>query len=64
MVENDLIPPRTAAILLGVHVNTLRAWTQKGIIQELRTPTNHRRFRRTDIQTIIDGMAQQQKGQE
>lgn len=56
-IETELIPPSTAARMLGIHMNTLRAWSASGIIQELRTPNNHRRFRRQDVQQLLDNMA-------
>ena len=54
--QNDLILPSAAAKMLGVHMNTLRAWSQAGVIKELRTPGNHRRFRLADVNELIAGM--------
>lgn len=40
-----------AAALLGVHPSTLREWADQGEVRVHRTPGNHRRFRRSDIET-------------
>ena len=39
-----------AAALLGVHPSTLRLWADRGDLPAHRTPGNHRRFRRADIE--------------
>lgn len=39
-----------AAERLGVHPSTLRAWADRGEIVSHRTPGNHRRFRRSEIE--------------
>lgn len=39
-----------AAALLGVHPSTLRVWADRGELRAHRTPGNHRRFRRSDIE--------------
>jgi excisionase family DNA binding protein len=43
-----------AAALLGVHPSTLRAWADRGDVPAHRTPGQHRRFRRADIEQWAD----------
>ena len=46
----QLLTPKEAAKLLHVHENTLRRWSDRGVIQAYRiTPRGDRRFRRDDI---------------
>jgi len=46
---------REAAALLGVSPNTIRNWGSKEKIPEYRHPVNnHRLFKRTDLQSIMD----------
>ncbi len=47
---NDLISLKEAALILGVHPNTVRVWTNKGILPAFRTPGGHRRYRRSDVE--------------
>jgi len=44
---------REASELLGVHPSTLRRWADAGTIPCTRTPGGHRRFRRSDIERIL-----------
>ena len=40
--------------LLGVHANTVRRWTKKGILKAYRiTPRGDRRFRREEIEKFL-----------
>ncbi len=39
--------------MLGVHSNTLRNWVSMGILTERRTPTNHRRFDRVEVEALL-----------
>ena len=48
---NQFLPPSKAAELLGIHVDTLIAWTKFPCI---RTPGGHRRYRKEDIQRYLD----------
>jgi excisionase family DNA binding protein len=49
-----------AAQRLGVHVNTLRRWTEQGRVPFITTLGGHRRFAATDIETLL----MQQQGRE
>lgn len=53
---SQLIKAKAAAEMLGVHTNTLRNWTQAGIINELRTPTGQRRYNLDEVQTLRANM--------
>lgn len=47
---------REAAQLLGIHVNTVRRWTQKGLLPVYRLGARgDRRFRREDIDAFLSG---------
>ena len=49
--HNDWLNLSDAAALLGVHPSTLRSWSDRGDIPAHRTPGQHRRFRRADIES-------------
>ncbi len=58
MVEDDLIKPmltvREVARLLNVHSNTVRRWSDRGILKAYRiTHRGDRRFRREDIISFL-----------
>lgn len=42
-----------AAAIVGVHPDTLRAWVAAGTITALVTPGGHRRFRRSDVMSLL-----------
>lgn len=50
---SDFLSVGEAAVLLGVSVDTMRRWDRDGRITALRTPTGHRRFRRSDVETLL-----------
>ncbi len=51
---DSLLTPRQAADLLNVHVNTLRHWSNKGILETYRIgPRGDRRLRRQDIVNLL-----------
>jgi excisionase family DNA binding protein len=49
----DHLPISAAAALIGVSTDTLRRWEKAGRITSVRTPTNHRRFLRADIEALL-----------
>ncbi|MFA4050662.1 MerR family DNA-binding transcriptional regulator [Mycobacteroides chelonae] len=42
-----------AAAKLGVSTDTLKRWEKSGRIGSLRTPTNHRRYRLSEIDALL-----------
>ena len=54
-MEKVLLTLSEVAQLLRVHANTLRRWDREGILKALRTPGGQRRYRKSDIDTIIEG---------
>lgn len=42
-----------AATLTGYSVSTLQRWDRKGILTAHRTPTNQRRYRRSELLAVI-----------
>lgn len=44
-----------AAHELGVSADTIRRWDKAGRLKSFRTPTNHRRFLRADIEALREG---------
>lgn len=51
-MEDKLLTISQAARRIGIHINTLRAWTDAGRVPVFRTPTNQRRYRQSDIDEI------------
>jgi predicted site-specific integrase-resolvase len=47
-----LLPMAKAAQALGVHPNTLRAWTDKGLVPFVRLPSGVRRFSQAQLAQI------------
>ncbi|MGH3954487.1 MAG: MerR family DNA-binding transcriptional regulator [Mycobacterium sp.] len=42
-----------AATLLGISTDTLKRWEKAGRIKSLRTPTNHRRYRLSEVDALL-----------
>ena len=56
--EEDLMMPvltmREATRLLNVHSNTLRRWSDRGVVKSYRLgPRGERRFRREDLDALF-----------
>ena len=48
--ESELVTTREVADMLRVHINTVRHWSDKGILKSVRIgPRGDRRFRRDAI---------------
>lgn len=52
MPDSTLLTVRQAADLLGVHVDTIRRWTDEGRLPETRTPGGHRRIPREAAEAL------------
>lgn len=56
MRGSDMLTTSSVAYLLGVNTNTVRRWSNSGILKAYRIgPRGDRRFRRTDITRFLDG---------
>lgn len=42
-----------AAAIATVSTDTIKRWEKAGRIESLRTPTGHRRFRRSDVEALL-----------
>jgi excisionase family DNA binding protein len=52
-IDDNWLTLKEASDLLGVHPATLRTWADEGQIAVARTPGGHRRFRRSDVQVLM-----------
>ena len=51
---DNMLTPREVAQLLHIHPNTLKRWSDKGVIKAYRiTPRGDRRFRHADIARFL-----------
>ena len=50
---SELLTVAQAAKLLNIHPRTLRRWTKDGIAQDMRTPTNQRRFTLAEVERLM-----------
>lgn len=54
-----LVGVREAAELLGVHSNTVRRWSSRGLLKAYRVgPRGDRRFRQEDLDAFLDSLGQ------
>lgn len=51
-----------AALILGVHPNTLRKWADEGLVPFILRPSGHRRFDRERLEQFREDMQQEPKG--
>lgn len=51
---DDLLSTAEACEILQVHPNTLRRWADQGSLPSVRTPGNLRRFRRSDVEALLN----------
>jgi excisionase family DNA binding protein len=54
MAQGDLLTASAAGALLGVHEETIRAWAKEGLIRHIVLPSGQRRYRRADIDAILE----------
>lgn len=53
--DDELVTVSEAARISFLSIDTIRRYADKGILPVSRTPTNHRRFRRSDVEALITG---------
>ncbi|MBN1682808.1 MerR family transcriptional regulator [Candidatus Bathyarchaeota archaeon] len=54
-IEKKLYTIGEVVDLLGVHIDTLRNWDEKGILKAVRaTKTGRRMYRREDIEKLLN----------
>ena len=55
---NDMLTARDVARLLSIHINTVRRWTNLGILRTYRDgPRGDRRYRQEDIASFLFGQS-------
>jgi excisionase family DNA binding protein len=52
VTTKTLLSVRETAQLLGVHENTVRNWTNRGLLRAARLPSGVRRFQRAEVERI------------
>ena len=57
MTTDALVSIGTAALLLGVSVDTMRRWEAEGRITSTRTPGNQRRYDLAEVERLRKGEA-------
>lgn len=57
MENDDLLRPGEVASMLGVSTKTLIRWSDDGKIPYIRTLGGHRRFRRSVVEAVLNGSA-------
>jgi predicted site-specific integrase-resolvase len=50
--DDDLVTVSQAARIAQLSTDTIRRYSDKGILATQRTPANHRRFRRRDVEAL------------
>ena len=51
-----LLTPGEVAALFRVDPKTVTRWASAGRIGSIRTPGGHRRFRESEVRTLLDGL--------
>ena len=52
-MEDQLLPPNRAALLLGCDPATLRRWSNEGKLTPVTTPGGHRRYQLSELRKFI-----------
>ena len=53
--DDTLLTPGEVASRLRVDAKTVTRWAEKGLIGSIKTPGGHNRFRRAEIDAIMNG---------
>ncbi len=56
--QREYLTPREAAEMLGVSAKTVVRWAAEGRIPSLVTLGGHRRFKRQEIEDLLDQMTE------
>jgi excisionase family DNA binding protein len=56
VVALKLLTVAQVAEQLGVHPNTVRNWTDKGLIEAIMLPSGYRRYRQEEVDRLLQGM--------
>ena len=54
MAGHELMTPREVADLFGVGTKTIARWAVLGKLSSVRTLGGHHRYRRTEIETLLN----------
>jgi excisionase family DNA binding protein len=58
--NDSMLTTSEAAKILGVHINTVRRWSNRGSLKSYRIGSRgDRRFRREDVYTLLNGNIKQ-----
>ena len=57
-----LLTPGEVATLFRVDPKTVTRWAAAGRIGSIRTPGGHRRFRESEVRTLLDGLTSEAHG--
>jgi len=52
--DDELLTPREVAEVFGVRTTTIARWSRAGKLTAQQTPGGHRRYRRADVQAVLD----------
>lgn len=56
MTDDDLLRPREVAEMFGVRPTTIARWAREGKLAPLYTPGGHRRYRLSELRTLLNGV--------
>lgn len=55
-MTEKLLTISQAAAILGIHADTLRRWSDRGVVPTVRLPSGYRRFRPGEIAALRTSM--------
>jgi len=50
----DVLTRAETAQVLGVHPSTVSRWADSGLLPHIRTPSGERRYRRGDVEELLN----------
>jgi excisionase family DNA binding protein len=60
--EVPLLTPGEVAAMLGVDPKTVSRWARAGKLSAIRTPGGHRRYSKTEVTGLLNGLAAPEPG--